>query len=66
MSRYNRSSVLRIILEELREAGGASRDKELYESVRREIPDLSFKEFLKYLLILEFNGCINVSSISEN
>lgn len=57
---------MKIILDELEESGRAIRDRDLYEIIKREIPDLSFKEFLKYLLILEFNGCINVSLISEN
>jgi hypothetical protein len=64
--KISKSNILKIILNELEEAGGAMRDKDLFEILRRDIPDLSMKEFNRYLLILEFNGCIDVSTIGEN
>jgi len=66
LKRYTKTDVIRALLEELEDAGGSMRDADLFRNLKKEFPDLSSKEFMKYLLILEFNGCIIVTSIDEN
>ncbi len=66
MKRYTKTDVIRALLEELEDSGGSMIDADLYKNLKKEFPDLSAKDFLKYLLILEFNGCIVVTSIDEN
>jgi hypothetical protein len=66
LKRYTKIDIIRALLEELEDAGGSMRDTDLFRNLKKEFPDLSSREFMKYLLQLEFNGCILVTSIDEN
>lgn len=57
--------VLAKILEILAENGGIIKDGELFELLRKEY-NISLSEFMRYLMVLEIRGYINVSSASEN
>jgi Fe2+ or Zn2+ uptake regulation protein len=56
--------VLRI-LEILNENTGIMKDTDLYEALRREF-DISYREMMRYLMMLEIRGYIHVSSSREN
>jgi len=58
-------NVLARILEILAENGGIIRDSELFEALRKDF-DISLSDLMRYLMILEMRGYINVSSASEN
>jgi len=62
---YSRHMASRKALEILIERGGAMRDRELYEQLRK-FYDMSFKDFLSLLLSLEINGYVIVETISED
>lgn len=47
------------------ERGGAMKDRELYEHLRKTF-DISYKDFLSLLLYLEINGYVTVETISED
>ncbi len=59
------ADVLAKILEVLAENSCVMRDSELYEVLRKEFPDLSFSDLIKYLMVLEIRGFLNVSSSRE-
>ncbi|MCD6324191.1 MAG: hypothetical protein J7L55_03695 [Desulfurococcales archaeon] len=54
------------ILEVLAENSCVMRDSDLYEVLRKEHPDLSFSDLIRYLMILEIRGFIHVSSSRES
>ncbi|MDT7888891.1 MAG: hypothetical protein RQ885_07945 [Desulfurococcales archaeon] len=65
MGTYSKALAARNILEILVKRGGAMKDRELYEHLRKTY-DISYKEFLSLLLFLEINGYITVETISED
>ncbi|MDT7896132.1 MAG: hypothetical protein RQ855_08020 [Desulfurococcales archaeon] len=65
MVTYSKHMAARKALEILMERGGAMKDRELYEQLRKTF-DISYKEFLSLLLFLEINGYITVETISED
>jgi hypothetical protein len=65
MATYSKHMAARKALEILMERGGAMKDRELYEQLRKTF-DISYKEFLSLLLFLEINGYITVETISED
>lgn len=62
---FSKHLIARKALELLVERGGAMKDRELFEHLRRTY-DISYKEFVSLLLYLEINGFINVESIDED
>ncbi|MEM1611720.1 MAG: hypothetical protein QXQ57_08775 [Sulfolobales archaeon] len=65
MGSYSRHMAARRALEILMERGGAMKDRELYEHLRKTF-DISYKDFLSLLLYLEINGYVTVETISED
>lgn len=64
ITRFPSNIVLRI-LEILNENTGIMKDTDLYEALRREF-DISYREMMRYLMMLEIRGYIHVSSSREN
>ncbi|GAY24872.1 hypothetical protein ATG_00750 [Desulfurococcaceae archaeon AG1] len=62
---FSKHLAARRAIELLLERGGAMKDRELYEHLRKSY-DMSYKEFISLLLYLEINGFINVESIGED
>ncbi len=62
---FSKHLAARRAIELLMERGGAMKDRELYEHIRKTY-DISFKEFLSLLLYLEINGFVNVESIGDD
>jgi len=62
---FSKHLVARRAIELLLERGGAMKDRELYEHLRKSY-DMSYKEFVSLLLYLEINGFVNVESIGED
>ena len=54
-------NVMSAIIEYLMKNGGTVRDIELYEAIRDQF-NISFTDFMKYLMILEIRGYITVSA----
>ena len=53
------------ILEILVASGGAIKDAELFEILRRDY-NITFQDLIRYLMILEIRGFISVSASREN
>ncbi|HWQ17659.1 MAG TPA: hypothetical protein VNL13_07520 [Sulfolobales archaeon] len=62
---FSKHLAARRAIELLLERGGAMKDRELYEHLRKSY-DMSYKEFISLLLYLEINGFINVESIGDD
>lgn len=62
---FSKHLAARRALELLIERGGAMKDRELYEQLKKTY-DMSYKEFISLLLYLEINGFVNVESIDED
>ncbi len=62
---FSRHLAARRALEILVERGGAMKDRELYEQLRKTT-DISYREFISLLLYLEINGFVNVESIGDD
>lgn len=65
MAGVSRSIMMRRVVEMLLERGGAMKDKEIYEGLRK-LHDISYGEFLRLLMILEINGYVHVETIGED
>ncbi len=53
------------VLEALNNNGGTMKDRDLYEILRRRY-DMTYSDFLKYLMILEIRGFVTVSMPKED
>ncbi len=62
---HSPANILAKILEVLAENSCVMRDSELYNILLKEF-DISFSDLIKYLMILEIRGFINVSSSRES
>jgi|DewCreStandDraft_3_1066083.scaffolds.fasta_scaffold00071_14 hypothetical protein len=65
MGVFSKNLVARRAIEILIERGGAIKDRELYEHLRK-LYDLSYREFISLLIFLEINGYIHVESIGDD
>lgn len=65
MGLFTKHLVARRAIEILMERGGAIKDRELYEHLRKAY-DLSYREFISILMFLEINGYIHVESIGDD
>ncbi len=59
------SNVMAEILEALGDGGGTVKDKDLYDVLRKRY-EITYSDFLKYLMILEIRGFITVSTARED
>lgn len=67
MSSYKTSlpDVISSILEVVMDNGGTVKDRELYEVLRKKY-EISYPDFLRYLMMLEIRGYVTVSSTKED
>lgn len=53
------------MLDILNNNGGTMKDKDLYEILRRKY-EITYSDFLKYLMVLEIRGLMTVSTSKED
>lgn len=53
------------ILDTISNNGGTMKDRDLYEILRRKY-DISYSEFIKYLMVLEVRGFLTVAMPKED
>ncbi|MEM0361523.1 MAG: hypothetical protein QXY36_00235 [Sulfolobales archaeon] len=58
-------SIMSEILEAISNGGGTIKDKDLYDVLRKRY-EITYSDFLKYLMILEIRGFIVVSTARED
>ncbi|MEM1982671.1 MAG: hypothetical protein QXZ63_03295 [Sulfolobales archaeon] len=59
------SNIMSEILETISSSGGTIKDRDLYDVLRKRY-EITYSDFLRYLMILEIRGFIIVSTVRED
>jgi len=62
---YSPTGIMARILEILVTSGGTIKDADLFELLRRDY-NITFQDFIKFLMVLEIRGFVSVTASREN